>query len=129
MRAAAVVITHGGHGTAMRALSHGAAVVCVTGKAADQHDILPLDQPHVAAFVEEHRVGCALAADAPPDAIREAVAGVLADPVRRGNARRAAQLLGSVDAAGVAAANLAALVPVAAVAGATAGPANAAGTG
>ena len=56
MRRAALVITHGGHGTAMRALLHGLPMVVIPGLAGDQ--------PFVAAAVQEFGAGLALPGDA-----------------------------------------------------------------
>jgi UDP:flavonoid glycosyltransferase YjiC (YdhE family) len=108
---ASLVVTHGGHGTVMRALSHGVAVLCVTGQAADQEGVAALDQPCVAAFIEEHGVGRQLAADAPAADIRAAVREVLGDPAYRDAALRAADWLGRHPAAPLAARRLQALVP------------------
>ena len=64
MRRAALVITHGGHGTAMRALRHGVPMVVIPGPAGDQ--------PYVAAAVQEWGAGVALPGDATVEAIRAA---------------------------------------------------------
>lgn len=103
MRSADVVVTHGGHGTAMRALSHGVPLVCLTGRAADQEGVAALDQPRVAAFVEERGAGRSLPADADPATIGDAVLGVLADPTVRAAAERLAVPLRAADGAALAA--------------------------
>lgn len=103
MRSADVVVTHGGHGTAMRALSHGVPLVCLTGRAADQEGVAALDQPRVAAFVEERGAGRSLPADADADVIGDAVRQVLADPGVRAAAERLAVPLRATDGAALAA--------------------------
>jgi UDP:flavonoid glycosyltransferase YjiC (YdhE family) len=55
MRRAALVVTHGGHGTAMRALRHGVPMILIPGLAGDQ--------PFVAAAMQEFGVGLALPGD------------------------------------------------------------------
>jgi UDP:flavonoid glycosyltransferase YjiC (YdhE family) len=112
MARASLVVTHGGHGTVMRALSHGAPVVCVCGQAADQEGVAALDQPRVAAFCEEHGVGRRLLADAPAADIRAVVRAVLEDPGYRMAAMRAADSLRRCPAAALAARRLQALLPV-----------------
>jgi UDP:flavonoid glycosyltransferase YjiC (YdhE family) len=110
MARASLVVTHGGHGTAMRALSHGLAMVCLTGQAADQEGVAALDQPCVAAFLEEHGVGRGLPADAPAADIGAVVLEVLMDPGYRMAALRAAGWLRRHPAASLAATRLQALV-------------------
>lgn len=91
MRRAALVVTHGGHGTAMRALSHGVPMVVIPGLAGDQ--------PFVAAAVEEFGAGRALPGDAGADRMREAALAVLADDSYRQEARRRASALARSDGA------------------------------
>ena len=69
MRRAALVVTHGGHGTLMRALKNGLPVVVIPGMGGDQ--------PVNAAAAEAWGVGRALAGDATSDQIRTAVLEVL----------------------------------------------------
>jgi MGT family glycosyltransferase len=78
---AAVTVCHGGLGTVLASLAAGVPLVC-----------LPLgrDQPDNAAAVERAGVGRTVDPAAGPDAIRDAVAGVLGDPTYR----RAAAALG-----------------------------------
>ncbi len=95
MRRAAMVVTHGGHGTAMRALSHGVPMVVIPGLAGDQ--------PFVAAAVQEWGAGIALAGDANAAAMREAAGSVLADAAYRTEARRRAKALARADGAASAA--------------------------
>lgn len=90
MERAAAVVTHGGFGTAMKALRHGLPMVVLTGRASDQVGIAALDQPCVAAFVEECKIGRDLPADASAAQIRAAVAELLDGPEYRSNAQRLA---------------------------------------
>lgn len=66
-----LVVTHGGHGTVMRALSHGVPLLC-----------LPMgrDQMDNAARVVHHGVGLKLRSKATSAAIRRAVEMLLTDP-------------------------------------------------
>ena len=80
---AAVVVGHGGHGTAMRAMRHGVPMAIIPGVAGDQ--------PYVAKAVDEWGAGLALPADAAPETIRDAVGRLIAEPgsaPRRGGGRR-----------------------------------------
>lgn len=95
MRRAALVITHGGHGTAMRALRHGVPMVVIPGLAGDQ--------PFVAAAVQEFGAGLALPGDADAAAMRKAALAVLGDPSYRAEARRRAEALSRSDGAASAA--------------------------
>lgn len=81
---AQVVVTHGGHGTVLRALSHGVPLV-----------VMPMgrDQNDNAARVEYHRLGIRLDPTASPSEITRAVQGVLADASFAVRARRMAGLL------------------------------------
>lgn len=65
-----MVITHAGHGTIMKALSHGLPLVC-----------LPMgrDQNDNAAKVEYHGCGISLSAKSGPQKIQKAVLHILAD--------------------------------------------------
>jgi UDP:flavonoid glycosyltransferase YjiC (YdhE family) len=110
MERASLVVTHGGHGTAMRALRHGLPMVCLTGQAADQLGVAALDQPRVAAFIEERGVGRSLTADAPAHEIHEAVQAVLGTPGFQANAQRDAAILRSSNGAVTAAERVLALV-------------------
>jgi UDP:flavonoid glycosyltransferase YjiC (YdhE family) len=95
MRRAALVITHSGHGTAMRALRHGVPMVVIPGLAGDQ--------PFVAAAVQEFGAGLALPGDADAAAMRKAALAVLGDPSYRAEARRRAERLSRSDGAASAA--------------------------
>jgi MGT family glycosyltransferase len=65
-----LVITHAGHGTVMKALSHGLPLVC-----------LPMgrDQKDNAVKVQYHGCGIALSAKAGPEMIRKAVQKILSE--------------------------------------------------
>ncbi len=95
MRRAALVVTHGGHGTAMRSLLHGLPMVVIPGLAGDQ--------PYVAAAVQEWGAGIALPGDADAAAIRAAARSVLSTPSYAQNAKRSAATLKDVDGAAIAA--------------------------
>ena len=91
MRRAAMVVTHGGHGTAMRSLRYGVPMVVIPGLAGDQ--------PYVAAAVQEWGVGRALAGDADVEAIRAAASEVLSTPSYGLKAKQRAKALAGVDGA------------------------------
>ncbi len=91
MRRAALVVTHGGHGTAMRSLRYGVPMVVIPGLAGDQ--------PYVAAAVQEWGVGRALAGDADVEAIRAAASDVLSTPSYSLKAGQRAKALAGVDGA------------------------------
>jgi UDP:flavonoid glycosyltransferase YjiC (YdhE family) len=95
LRRAALVVTHGGHGTAMRSLLHGAPLVVIPGLAGDQ--------PYVAAAVHEFGAGLALPGDASSDAVRAAAQEVLAKQSYRDNAKQRAAMLTGVNGAAKAA--------------------------
>jgi len=105
MRRAAMVMTHGGHGTAMRALRHGVPMVVIPGLAGDQ--------PFVAAAVQEWGAGRALAGDADVAAMREAAQDVLANPAHRRAAQGRSMSLRHVDGAANAALEVEALAEIA----------------
>jgi UDP:flavonoid glycosyltransferase YjiC (YdhE family) len=75
MRRASLVVTHGGHGTFMRALTYGLPMVVIPGMAHDQ-------APNAAA-AQAWGVGRALPGDANVELIRSAVQDVLASPTYR----------------------------------------------
>lgn len=109
MARAALVVTHGGHGTAMRALKHGLPIICLAGQADDQPGVAALDQPRIAALIEERGLGRALDADAAAREIRAAAQAVLDDPSYAVRARADAELLRSRNGAAEAAGRLVAL--------------------
>ena len=102
MQRAALIVTHGGHGTAMRSLRHGVPMVVIPGLAGDQ--------PFVAAAVQEWGTGRALPGDADAEAMAEAALDVLSTPSYRGNARRRAEKLAAVDGAANAASEVESLL-------------------
>ena len=102
IRRAALVVTHGGHGTAMRALAHGVPMIFMPG--------LAHDQPVVAGAVAEWGAGQALAGDADAFTIRAAAREILFTPSYRSNARRRAASLAGINAASNAANELEGLV-------------------
>jgi UDP:flavonoid glycosyltransferase YjiC (YdhE family) len=104
MQQAALVVTHGGHGTAMRALKNGVPMVVIPGLAGDQ--------PFVAATMQEWGTGRALPGDAGVEAIAEAALDVLSNPSYRSNARQRAAALAGVDGASNAADEVEALLAV-----------------
>lgn len=91
MRRAALVVTHGGHGTLMRALRQGLPMVIVPGMAHDQ-------TPNAMA-AQRWGVGRSLPRDANADAMREAIRDVLADPTYRDRALAISRELANVDGA------------------------------
>jgi MGT family glycosyltransferase len=86
----AAVVTHGGHGTVMKALAAGAPMVVM------HHG---RDQADNAARITARGAGIALKRTAGPTAIASAVNRVLADPSYRANARRLGEAIRR-DAAG-----------------------------
>lgn len=101
MKRAALVLTHGGHGTAMRALRHGLPMVLTPAGAGDQ--------PFVGAAVQEWGAGRALPRDAPATALRDAVRSVLDNNACRERAACLARRLRGQDGARSAAQALAGL--------------------
>jgi len=91
MRRASLVLTHGGHGTFMRALSYGLPMIVVPG--------LGGDQPVNAAAAAQWGIGAALPADADAAMMRQAVERILGDGVFRAKAAAIAPLLQGVDGA------------------------------
>jgi MGT family glycosyltransferase len=84
LRRARLVITHGGHGTVLRALAAGVPLV-----------VLPMgrDQADNAARVAARGAGIALSRNAPSRALRSAVARAIADTALRAGARALAATL------------------------------------
>jgi MGT family glycosyltransferase len=91
MRRAALVVTHGGHGTFMRALANGLPMVVIPGMAHDQ-------APNAAA-AQAWGVGRALPGDANAEMMRSAVREVLASAAYRENSRAISRQLADVDGA------------------------------
>ena len=84
MRRAALVVTHGGHGTAMRALRHGVPMVVIPGLAGDQ--------PFVAA-AGRNSARVSRCGATPSRRVRAAAIAVLDNPAYRAEARRRAEAL------------------------------------
>lgn len=80
MRRASLVVTHGGHGTLMRALKNGLPVVVIPGSGGDQ----PLN----AEAAEAWGIGRALRPDADADTMRTAIGEILSNGGYRKNAAR-----------------------------------------
>ena len=95
MPRAAVVVTHGGHGTVMAALAHGVPLACLPNPFSDQ--------PAVAERVAELGAGIALDGEAASSSeIRHAVEQLLLNPSFAGYAARLAESVrSSPGAAGV----------------------------
>lgn len=91
MREAAMVITHGGHGTMMRALTYGLPMVVIPGLASDQ--------PVNAVSIQAWGAGRALPGDASAEMIRSAAQDVLNSPSYGAVARSLSQQLKGVDGA------------------------------
>lgn len=103
LRQAALVVTHGGHGTAMRSLRHGVPMIVIPG--------LAHDQAPIAATMQEWGTGIALPGDAGAGSIRAAAQEVLSKPAYRLRAQQRSAVLVGVDGASNAANELEALVP------------------
>jgi MGT family glycosyltransferase len=100
---AALMITHAGHSSIVRALTYGVPMLCIP---------LGRDQPFNAGRVEAIGAGLALPTDAEPAVIADAVQTLVRDSCYREAARRAAD---AIAAAGSGAANGADLVEAIAV--------------
>ena len=81
---ASVVITHGGHGTMMKALAAGVPLVCIP---------MGRDQKDNTVRALRHGVGVRLSAKSTPDKIAAAVADLLDDPHYAAAARHFAHIL------------------------------------
>jgi len=95
MARAALVVTHGGHGTMMRALRHGLPMLVMPGMAADQ-------APN-AALVQEIGVGRSLSQDSGVETIRAAALDVLKTPSYAAEARAFSEEMTGIDGAEAAA--------------------------
>lgn len=91
LRRAALTVTHGGHGTAMRSLRHGVPMILMPG--------LAHDQAPIANTMQEWGTGLALSGDAEISAIRAATEEILSTPSFRAKARQCAGALADVDGA------------------------------
>lgn len=91
MRRAALVVTHGGHGTFMRALKNGLPMVVIPG--------LGGDQPVNAATAEAWGVGRALPGDADAETMRLAIKEALITGSYRQHVARLAREISEADGA------------------------------
>ena len=93
MKEVSLVVTHGGHGTVSRALSHGLPLL-----------VMPFgrDQGDIAARVEAHGVGLTL----PPTAAETEIATAIVRLIREPQFRVAARRLGDITAAEISKASL-----------------------
>lgn len=115
---AALVVTHGGHGTAMRALKYGVPMILMPGLAHDQAVIANLMQEWGVGIAAQGDVTTfGAAADAPAlsreesvAALRAAAERILATPSYRQNAQARAAMLAGVDGAANAAQEIEALL-------------------
>jgi MGT family glycosyltransferase len=82
--AAAVVVTHAGHGTVIRALASGVPLICIP---------IGRDQPGNAARVVYHKAGLRLPIKANVADIRKAIQKVIHTPSYGENARRLGQII------------------------------------
>jgi len=103
MSQSSLVLTHGGHGTFMRALKNGLPMVVVPG--------LGGDQPINAAAAEDWKVGRALPGDATAEMMCEAVRLVLGSKSYREQAVAISAQLAKADGAGKAADEIELLLP------------------
>lgn len=108
MGRADLVVTHGGHGTFMRALKFGLPMVVIPG--------LGGDQPVSAAAAEAWGIGRALPADATSEMMRAAVAELLGERGHRDRAAEISAQLRGVDGAANAADAIEALLAPASLA-------------
>lgn len=92
---AALCVTHGGHGTMMRALKHGVPMVVIPG--------FPHDQAPNAALVEKLGAGLALPGDADAATLSKAASQILSDPSFKGAATKQASVVRDCDGASSAA--------------------------
>jgi UDP:flavonoid glycosyltransferase YjiC (YdhE family) len=102
MQRADLVVTHGGHGTFMRALKNGLPVIVVPG--------LGGDQPMNAAAAEAWGVGLSLRGDAASDTMRAAIETLLASRHFAERARQISRQFAGVDGANRAAAEIESLL-------------------
>ncbi|WP_298844157.1 nucleotide disphospho-sugar-binding domain-containing protein [uncultured Roseobacter sp.] len=100
---AALCVTHGGHGTMMRAFKHGVPMVVIPG--------FPHDQAPNAALVEKMGVGIALPGDADAAALKEAAVRALGNPSFRQAAQEHAKVVSPLDGASAAAYIMERMVP------------------
>ncbi|AYG04464.1 glycosyltransferase [Gryllotalpicola protaetiae] len=104
MPGAALVITHGGHSTTLKALAHGIPVLVVPM-------YFPVDHPIIGRSVEQAAVGAVVSHKARPAEFAAAIAGLLGDPARAVAARALGERIRATDAAESAARIIAGLAP------------------
>ena len=92
---AALCVTHGGHGTMMRAFKYGVPMVLIPG--------FPHDQAPNAAMVEKMGAGLALPSDADAEALKTAATRVLGDALFKDAARNHAKVVMPLEGATAAA--------------------------
>jgi MGT family glycosyltransferase len=102
MGRASAIVTHGGHGTFMRALKYGLPMVVIPG--------LGGDQPVNAATAEDWGIGRALPAQATAEMMQVSVKEILASPSYAASARALSQRLRRIDGAANAADEFEALI-------------------
>jgi MGT family glycosyltransferase len=102
LQRASLTITHGGHGTLMRALKHGVPAIVMPGMAHDQG-------PN-GLMLQELGAGLALAPDADPAAIRAAASAILSTPSFAERARLLSRDLAGADGAAKAATEIESLL-------------------
>jgi UDP:flavonoid glycosyltransferase YjiC (YdhE family) len=90
MPTARLVVGHGGHGTTMRALSHGVPVLVVPMSSLADHHL-------VGAAVTDVGAGATVSKRASPAELRAAITGALDDATIRAGARRIANQLAERD--------------------------------
>ena len=88
-------VTHGGHGTMMRAFKHGVPMVVVPG--------FPHDQAPNAGLVDKLGVGLALPGDADAAALKNAAIRILKEPSFESRAKDQARTVQQLDGASTAA--------------------------
>ena len=81
---ASAVVTHGGHGTVIRALAHGVPIVCIP---------FGRDQPANAARIVATGVGLKLDKQADVASIRQAIQRVISEPTFGDNARKLGKII------------------------------------
>jgi MGT family glycosyltransferase len=96
--AAAVTVTHAGHGTVSASLAHGVPLVALPNPVADQ--------PFLAATVQQLGAGLALDGESGPDAIRTAVKEVIGQPSYTAAAGKLAAIIQAAPGAAGAAVEL-----------------------
>jgi len=102
LQRASLLITHGGHGTLMRALKHGVPAIVMPGMA---HDQAPNGR-----MLQELGAGIALAPDADPAVIRAAASTIVSTPSYAERARILSRDLAGADGAARAATEIESLL-------------------